>query len=131
MGCFIPIANEPVSSINLMEQAATACLQLAAAAIQCSAPYAVFLWQGNNGGDGLAIARLLIAQKHGYRLYTEMAKTVQQFYPKSRSLKPSQTPFILYILKKIFLKSIPVLWSSMRSLGPASINRCRVLPRCL
>ena len=54
------IANEPVSSINLMERAATACFDWLTNNFENPNTYIVFCGTGNNGGDGLAIARMLL-----------------------------------------------------------------------
>jgi len=54
------IANEPVSSIDLMERAATACCKWLIGKNFGLHQFRVFCGKGNNGGDGLAIARLLI-----------------------------------------------------------------------
>ena len=58
------IAHEPVSSINLMERAAWAFVEvLQNGSFSESNPlYEVYCGPGNNGGDGLAIARLLAEQ---------------------------------------------------------------------
>lgn len=53
------IKNEPVSSIDLMERAAEACANKIAGLTGRSTTYYIFCGKGNNGGDGLAIARLL------------------------------------------------------------------------
>ena len=53
------IANEPISSINLMERAATACYRWINHTYTAN-HFRIFCGKGNNGGDGLAIARLLI-----------------------------------------------------------------------
>ena len=62
------IEHEPVKSIDLMERAAHA----VAAAIMdrwtSDVPVVVFAGPGNNGGDALAVARLLI--DNGYRVQT-------------------------------------------------------------
>lgn len=53
------IAHEPVSSIQLMERAAQACVQWIAENCKIHNSFSIFCGNGNNGGDGLAIARLL------------------------------------------------------------------------
>lgn len=54
------ITHEPVSSIELMERAATACKDWLIREYPDQVQYIVFCGKGNNGGDGLAIARLLL-----------------------------------------------------------------------
>lgn len=54
------ISNEPVASINLMERAATACCKWLIGKNLGLNQFRIFCGKGNNGGDGLAIARLLI-----------------------------------------------------------------------
>lgn len=53
------IRNKPISSIDLMETAATRCLQWLLQNGFGHQPFHIFCGKGNNGGDGLAIARLL------------------------------------------------------------------------
>jgi len=57
------IANEPISSIELMERAATACCKWMIGKNFGGFHFRIFCGKGNNGGDGLAIARLLIEHK--------------------------------------------------------------------
>ncbi|WP_293788249.1 NAD(P)H-hydrate dehydratase [uncultured Pedobacter sp.] len=59
------IANKPIASIDLMEKAARAFVQcFLRDEFNTSKSVAIFCGKGNNGGDGLAIAHLLIA--NGY-----------------------------------------------------------------
>ncbi|MBL0103930.1 MAG: NAD(P)H-hydrate dehydratase [Bacteroidetes bacterium] len=53
------IANEPISSIDLMERAALACFDWLVNHYSQATFITVYCGHGNNGGDGLAIARLL------------------------------------------------------------------------
>lgn len=52
------IRNEPVASIDLMERAAMACYEWITQHTKGKI-FSIFCSKGNNGGDGLAIARLL------------------------------------------------------------------------
>jgi len=53
------IEHEPVASIDLMERAATKCFEWLDRHGWLVDPFIVFCGKGNNGGDGLAIARML------------------------------------------------------------------------
>lgn len=53
------IENEPISSIDLMERAAGQCVLWLRNKYPNPIKYAIFCGHGNNGGDGLAIARQL------------------------------------------------------------------------
>ena len=54
------IEHEPVSSLNLMERAAAACTSFILDKNLAAKSVKIFCGKGNNGGDGLAIARQLI-----------------------------------------------------------------------
>lgn len=58
------IQNEPIASVNLMERAAQAFTEAFCELVRTNEPVMVFCGMGNNGGDGLAIARQLI--ERGY-----------------------------------------------------------------
>ncbi|MCO6498796.1 MAG: NAD(P)H-hydrate dehydratase [Vicingus serpentipes] len=60
------IEHEPISSINLMERAATQCAQWLIKQYDKGIPFSIFCGVGNNGGDGLVIARLL--KSEGYKV---------------------------------------------------------------
>ncbi|PVX52490.1 hydroxyethylthiazole kinase-like uncharacterized protein yjeF/hydroxyethylthiazole kinase-like uncharacterized protein yjeF [Balneicella halophila] len=53
------IKNEPISPVNLMERAATKCFEWISSNFENTKSVKVFCGTGNNGGDGLVIARLL------------------------------------------------------------------------
>lgn len=58
------IEHEPITSINLMERAARALTDAIARRWDTSTPMVVFAGPGNNGGDALAVTRLL--RQKGY-----------------------------------------------------------------
>ena len=62
------IQNEPIASIHLMERAANAYCKTLLALDLINPTHSVFIFcgPGNNGGDGLAIGRILF--KKGYRI---------------------------------------------------------------
>ncbi len=53
------IANEPISSIDLMERASLALSGELGKIVDKSMPLLFIVGKGNNGGDGLAMARIL------------------------------------------------------------------------
>ena len=63
------IANEPVSSIDLMERAAEACTDFILQTDLYGKSFKIFCGKGNNGGDGLAIARQLINKGNTVNTY--------------------------------------------------------------
>jgi hydroxyethylthiazole kinase-like uncharacterized protein yjeF len=63
------IKNESVSSIDLMERAALAFTMWFTANYPDFPKIFIFCGPGNNGGDGLAIARLLIRRKYNLAVY--------------------------------------------------------------
>lgn len=56
------IQHEPVSAIGLMERAAQQCVNWLMQHFKSGKPILIFCGKGGNGGDGLAIARLLAAK---------------------------------------------------------------------
>jgi len=71
------IENEPVRSIDLMERAAIAFVDRFSSIFPKQGEVAVFCGPGNNGGDGLAIARLL--HQKGYTISAFYIHTDQKF----------------------------------------------------
>lgn len=63
------IAEEPVHSVDLMERAARACYKWIKKRIPGKQRISVFCGMGNNGGDGLALSRMLAAAGHSLKVY--------------------------------------------------------------
>ncbi len=63
------INNTKISAIDLMERAATACVNWLLANFNTSSVFAVICGSGNNGGDGLAITRLLHKKNYNVKAF--------------------------------------------------------------
>ncbi|MEI7801120.1 MAG: NAD(P)H-hydrate epimerase, partial [Bacteroidota bacterium] len=63
------IEHEPIRSIDLMERAAKAFTKQYCNRFSDSHPVKIFCGPGNNGGDGLAIARLLSKRNYEVQVY--------------------------------------------------------------
>ena len=73
------IENEPVSSIDLMERAAKAITNAILSRWPASTPVVIFAGPGNNGGDALAVARLLTQKE--YRVEVFLFNTKEELSP--------------------------------------------------
>ncbi len=72
----ITILQEPISSIDLMERASTAIVNwIYTKYININTKFIVFCGKGNNGGDGLAVGRLLFLKGYVVELYYLDGKT--------------------------------------------------------
>jgi len=63
------MAHEPVSSIDLMERAAGKCTDWLLEHYPDASSFGIFCGKGNNGGDGLAIARMLMEKDRVVTIY--------------------------------------------------------------
>ena len=63
------IENEPVASIDLMERAAKAIVRALREEWDNRTPFVVFAGPGNNGGDALAVSRLLAEAGYNVKVY--------------------------------------------------------------
>lgn len=63
------ILNEPVSSADLMERAASRLFNWYIEEFDRSHRILVFVGPGNNGGDGLALSRMLFKQRYNVEIY--------------------------------------------------------------
>lgn len=67
------IEHEPIASVDLMERAARVLTQAIVSKWSPSTPITIFAGPGNNGGDALAMARMLIEK--GYQVNTFLFNT--------------------------------------------------------
>lgn len=63
------IEHEPISSIDLMERASQALAEAIAERWDADTPFTVFAGPGNNGGDALAVSRLLAEKGFSPEVY--------------------------------------------------------------
>ena len=63
------IDNEPIKSIDLMERAAKALTQVIVDTWSSTTPVIVFAGPGNNGGDALAVARMLADKNYDVKVW--------------------------------------------------------------
>lgn len=63
------IKHEPVASIDLMERAAARCVEWLLKKTDPADPVYVYCGKGNNGGDGLAIARMLAEKNYAVHVF--------------------------------------------------------------
>jgi ADP-dependent NAD(P)H-hydrate dehydratase / NAD(P)H-hydrate epimerase len=89
------IKNEPVSSTDLMERAARACFELISEQFELKTSFTVVCGQGNNGGDGLAIARML--SEKGYKTDVCILK-----------LRPEGSPDFEINMKRLHEVQVPI-----------------------
>jgi len=79
------IQNEPILSINLMERAAKVCAGWVIGKFCDKPDVKIFAGPGNNGGDGLAIARILADNNYKVSVFlreTELSQDANQNYKR-------------------------------------------------
>ena len=96
------LLKEPIDSIDLMERAAMACVKRIVKLINPEHEILIFCGKGNNGGDGLAITRLLLERGflcHAYVInYTNtFSKDAEENYNKLKSIYSANVTEINYL----------------------------------
>lgn len=79
------IENEPIASIDLMERAAKALTEAITNRWSNETPVTIFAGPGNNGGDALAVARMM-AEK-GYKIEVYLFNTKGELSPECQTNK--------------------------------------------
>lgn len=75
----LSIQDQGIASVDLMERAADACLQWIKNHFPISSQFVILCGMGNNGGDGLALTRLLLQEK--YKAIALVLKHREEFSP--------------------------------------------------
>ena len=92
------IENEPISSIDLMERASRALAKAISERWDASTPFTVFAGPGNNGGDALAVSRILAGK--GYKLEVYLFNTKVLFHRIAIRIKNGLPAFRMSISMK-------------------------------
>ena len=79
------IENEPIASIDIMKRASQALAKAISERWGAETPFTVFAGPGNNGGDALAVSRLLAEQ--GYRVEVYLFNTKGTLSPDCETNK--------------------------------------------
>ncbi len=98
------IENEPIASVDLMERAANACMHWFNNHYNVFTKLTVFCGLGNNGGDGLALARMWkeIGSRAEIIVIHHSEKTSKDFEINFEKIKDSNIPFYeIYSLEEI------------------------------
>ena len=114
------IENEPISSLNLMERAAQTMTRAITEVWSVTTPVVVFAGPGNNGGDALAIARMMAEQGYQVSVYLfnisgylspdcaankkqiEENKRIQKFVEVTQEFDPPQLEANMLVVDGLF-----------------------------
>lgn len=92
------IQNEPISSLDLMERASQAFVRWFCDQFVNTRPVHIFCGLGNNGGDGLAIARILSQKSYAVKVYIveHSENSSDDFKANLQRLKIHLTPVFIH-----------------------------------
>ena len=93
------IINENISSVDLMERASRSCLNKILQYADEEKNYLIFCGKGNNGGDGLCIARLLCDRNRNVSVYiiNHRENTSVEFNHQLESLQKKYSDVVNFI----------------------------------
>ena len=96
------IEDEPIASIDLMERAAGQVFRWYIQRFERTRRIFIFAGPGNNGGDGLALARMLASNRYETEVhYVEFTEKTSDDWKKNLNRLKSETKVPLYYLKEI------------------------------
>ncbi len=119
------IQHEPVASIDLMERAAGKCVDWLLGQFPDATAFSIFCGKGNNGGDGLAIARMLIEKDFSVTIYIlEFGhKGTEDFQTNLARLHKFPQPDIHYVQSEENFHPIPKEHIVIDALFGSGLNR--------
>ncbi|TBR19144.1 MAG: NAD(P)H-hydrate dehydratase [Chitinophagaceae bacterium] len=96
------IQQEPIAAIDLMERAAEKCCTWITENMGAKQEFSIFCGKGNNGGDGLAIARLLLKKAKVVAVYILESDSngTEEFQKNFLRLKEIDSSNIFFISQK-------------------------------
>jgi len=119
------IEHEPISSIDLMERAAKKCFEKIKKLVRSQTRIMVFCGPGNNGGDGLAISRMLAGTGHQVLVYlvAPIEQRSADFLVNLKRLKKSGKVAIQCLYEQPCLPEIPQEALVLDALFGTGLNR--------
>ncbi|MEO7924676.1 MAG: NAD(P)H-hydrate dehydratase [Chitinophagaceae bacterium] len=117
--------HEPVASLELMERAAEKCVEWLIKHYPDTPSFAVFCAKGNNGGDGLAIARMLQEKNYPVTIYIlEFGhKGTHDFQSNLARLHQSPAPDIHFVQSEENFHAFPAGQLIIDALFGSGLNR--------
>ena len=118
------IEQEQIESIYLMERAASKCLDWLSASHYLNKSFCIFCGKGNNGGDGLALARMLLDKQVGVQVYVlESNQYATEDFQVNLSLLQHTTVETRFIHSNETIPAIPPNEVLIDSLYGSGLNR--------
>ncbi|KAA3440653.1 NAD(P)H-hydrate dehydratase [Rufibacter hautae] len=118
------IAQEPISSLDLMERAAGALVQWLKQKYTPETPLYIFCGPGNNGGDGLAAARLLHNDGYNVQVFLpEVSQNPSADFTQNLDRLPQAIPVTRIQTSADLLSALPVQAVILDGLFGSGISR--------
>lgn len=103
------IKNEPIASVDLMERASEALCKWILSNMSTADAFIIFCGMGNNGGDGLALARMLAQKGKTVKVVVlaYFSKKSEDFIINEKRLQQCHSVDIHYLKENDVLPAIP------------------------
>lgn len=118
------ILHEPISSIDLMERAAEACYRWLLDHGYGSRSFTIFCGKGNNGGDGLALARMLASRQCSVTVHIpEFGHMGTEDFQANLARLHATTASVRFITQESALQPVPADDMVIDALFGSGLNR--------